>query len=170
MRAKCGPALHPVLHKFWQLFCFCVLVAFFGSATHLRAQTLQDISFRTPKSEWEVSWLTEFYARDFQEQTGSMLDWSAPPFRMALKDLDGRPGNAAIFVSWTHSDFCTASACKLDVWYWDAPDTIDTGIYRKVLEGISLASAKIGPRSTRGMRDIWVGEIRYHWNGHSYEK
>lgn len=170
MSARFGAPLRCGYRIFWQLFGIGVFVAGLGIATELRAQNNQEVTFRTPSSEWELSWLDELYHAEFTAQTGEELDWQMPPFETAIRDLDSKPGNAAILVRWTHPDYCTASACQLDVWYWDAPEAIDQGVYRKVLMGIALASTKIGPQKHLGMRDIWVGEIRYRWNGEAYAK
>jgi len=170
MHANHHPALHGIDQVFRLFFLFCVCVAGVGFATGSRADDVEEVSFRTPTSQWEVSWLNELYADAFEAETAEPINWSSPPFQTAIRDLDGKPGNAAIFVSWTDTRFCTASACQLDVWYWDAPEAIDKGVYRKVLQGIALQPLTLGPQRQRGMRDVWVGEIRYRWTGSRYEK
>jgi len=126
------------------------------------------VNWRIPESHWEKSWLTTFYSGEFAAMTDQTIDWSAPPFETAILDLDGKQGNPAIFVAWSHPLFCEASDCQVHVWYWDAPENLAEGTYRKVLEGVFQGDFIVGPAGQAGMRDIWIGDTRFRWNGEAY--
>jgi len=126
------------------------------------------VNWRAPESRWEQSWLTTFYGQDFAALTDKSIDWAAPPFETAILDLDGKQGNPAIFVAWSHPRYCDASNCQVDVWYWDAPDNLAEGTYRIVLRGAFRGDFVAGPGLREGMRDIWIGDTRFRWNGEAY--
>ncbi|GGB51068.1 hypothetical protein GCM10011316_23920 [Roseibium aquae] len=169
-----NPLRRALRHLAGPLLLILLCVGLLLSGGPAVSQTLEpretQVRWRVPESRWEKSWLTALYSRDFMAMTNQAIDWSAPPFQMAILDLDGKPGNPAIFVSWSHPLFCGTAACQVDVWYWDAPDNLAEGTYRKVFEAIVQGDFIAGPGVHMGMRDIWIGDTLFRWNGSSYAR
>ncbi|GAA0784116.1 hypothetical protein E1180_09350 [Roseibium denhamense] len=128
------------------------------------------LEFQKPQSRWEVSWLAQFYNRDFVQITGQNIDWSNPPFLTATADIDGDPGNPAIFVLRQHRDFCGAQNCTLHVWHYDEPtgSAPGAGDYVRALEVFVAGAVALGDMGPNGLQDIWLGENLWRWNGSTY--
>lgn len=95
------------------------------------------------------------------------IDYTNPPFDVALVDLDEPPGAGPdaqeILVFWNDARFCGAEGCQFEVLKRRGADY--TPIFQIVADSVAL-----GESSQNGMRDIVIdGDAVYRWTGKTYE-
>ncbi|NBB84298.1 MAG: hypothetical protein GVY28_12950, partial [Alphaproteobacteria bacterium] len=107
-------------------------------------------------------WLDRVYAPAVAPQ---VIDFTNPPFEIALVDLDRRPtgttNQVEILVHWNDALFCGSTGCSFDVLRWDG------NAYEPVLETMAT-EIRLGPGYTDGVRDLVVDDRLMTWNGESW--
>jgi peptidoglycan hydrolase-like protein with peptidoglycan-binding domain len=107
-------------------------------------------------------WLDRVYAPAVAPQ---VIDFTNPPFEIALVDLDRRPtgttNQVEILVHWNDALFCGSTGCSFDVLRWDG------NAYEPVLETMAT-EIRLGPGYTDGVRDLVVDDRLMTWTGESW--
>ncbi|MEO3435356.1 peptidoglycan-binding domain-containing protein [Inquilinus sp. CAU 1745] len=121
-----------------------------------------------------LEWLTEIprehietLDRLYSEDVPAAIDWSNPPFEIALVDLDAEGSGAEtdreILVYWNDTSMCGDQGCMLEVLRWDGDS------YEPVFQSFARQVA-IGEGFVEGVRPLILNaEDELVWNGESYE-
>jgi|GEM_PF-1817470 len=107
-------------------------------------------------------WLDRVYAPAVAPQ---VIDFTDPPFEIALLDLDEQPtgttNQVEILVHWNDTTFCGETGCSFDVLRWDG------NAYEPVLETVA-EEVRVGASYTDGIRDLVVDGRRMTWTGNGW--
>lgn len=118
-------------------------------------------------SRWLMSWLMGFYNKEYVRMTDKNIDFSDPPFKVALVNLRTTPrtGNLDIIVIWHDGHYCGAQNCQIDIWLYSKEGNKYYNVSNVIGNDISLGST-----SKNGFRDLWLDDkARLRWNGSNFD-
>lgn len=127
-----------------------------------------------PALEWlreiprdQIATLDRLYGEDLP----AAIDWSNPPFEIALVDLDAEGAGAAtdreILVYWNDTSMCGDQGCMVETLRWDG-DSYEP-VFQAFAREVAIGEGFDGD-SNGGVRPLLLnGEDEWIWTGQTYE-
>lgn len=127
-----------------------------------------DAADATAGLEWMTavprSWIPVL-DRLYSGEVPARIDWSNPPFELAVRDLDAQPGTGGnreeLLVFWNDVNFCGDQGCTFEVLRYR------NDAYVPVLQTVAR-EIRLGADFDEGMRRIITDGEPWTWNGESY--